>query len=606
MNNRPKEEPLLTPPDAEQHTVEQILYRPFITFLLLLCIGFTVYSGLGSYEFAKDDQYSVLPVKGLDKLSSIPRYFTSPIEFLDPYLGEMKPLHYYRPLDKTTQTIDFFILGKENPGLMHVENLLWHIVNSFLFFLIVTALTKNKRIAFLSSVLYLTFPHSAEIVCIYHYRVDILVTFFIFLSLLCTLTIKDKRWILWASLFFFLGMLSKENAITLLLLIPLFRWYQYREFQLRNLLLWLGLPCLLYWGLRYNALGALISQKGALQLDYFASPVVTGTDKVFSILHALGERFFWIIAPYRIPPNVIGIFHPPFPFSGPGMVILLAFIAGSLRFLKKQNLTGLCSIWFLTAWFLLSSLLVPVPDYAAARFFFHFAPALSLLFILLIFRIPSPLIRYICLIILLANFALGTAYQKLWYKNDLSMPLGAMVFYPDIPQFQIFAGTQYIYRGSPQKAIQYLNRGMELLDKHYGDIKTAAQQKEYLTHMALHYLAEAYVKTGKIKKAIYVSDIAIRFFPNHFLAYMQGIDLRLKHKDYQGAQRLIEQGRERKIKRQDILDKLEKHLRETHHWDEHLNNTEKTGQKREAQQEKKSNTTGAKPALPVSHPSSAL
>ena len=409
---------------------EKVISNNIIAFLMMFTVGFFVYSDVLSFEFSKDDFFSVLPIPGITELSTIPKFFVSPVQFFVHETETLYNLNYYRPIATSTLTLDFFLWGVNHPGWFHFENLFIHIVNSFVLFLVFTHITK-REIALLGALSYLVFPHSTEIVSVFHYRVDLTVTFFMFLTLLATLKIEGNSWKYYVSILFLLTMLSKEIGIVLLVLIPFLRYYKYKEINMRDILFIYLWPMLIYWSLRYNALGGFIRPVDSyFNLDNFSQHNIPFDVKMKIVIDSFATRFYWIFSPFEIFSRVL-LGMGGYRFFIPGIFLLISLTVTALYFFRRNNLISLTSLFILTTWFPLSSILVAVPDSVSARLFYYPAPWIILLLFLLLDKLSSRFIKNSIMVLCILIWGSSAYVQKYWYKNDLASALGTLDYYPE-------------------------------------------------------------------------------------------------------------------------------------------------------------------------------
>jgi hypothetical protein len=154
---------------------------------------------------------------------------------------------------------------KLNPFGYHLTNLLFHLLTSFLVFLIGVELFKKKMPAFLAGLFFLIFPAHAEAVNWIAGRPHVIGTFFYLASLLSYLRFrksKKLKFIFFALAAFILSLLTKELALTLPLVIIIFEFLnlKFKEFERGKnwqwFLIFLSI-CFVYFGVRYFATGIL-------------------------------------------------------------------------------------------------------------------------------------------------------------------------------------------------------------------------------------------------------------------------------------------------------------------------------------------------------------
>ncbi|MBF0275238.1 MAG: hypothetical protein HQK84_08415, partial [Nitrospinae bacterium] len=472
---------------------EKVISNNVIIFLLIFTVGVFIYGDVLGFEFSKDDFFSILPIPGIAELSTIPKFFISPVQFYVHETETLHNLHYYRPIATSTLTLDFFFWGVNHPGWFHFENLLIHIVNSFILFLVFTHIIK-REIALLGAISYLVFPLSTEIISIYHYRVDLTVTFFIFLTLLVTVKVEGDKWKYYASFLFLLAMLSKEIGIVLLIFIPFLRHYVYKKINIRDIFFICLAPMIIYWSLRYNALGGFIRPvDNYFNLDNFSQLNITFGEKMEVIVDSFFTRIYWVFSPFQIPSRVL-LGMEGYRFFLPGIFLLLSLTLSALYYLKRGNAVSLSSLFILTAWFPLSSILVAVPDSVSPRLFYYLAPWIILLLFLIFDKLPSRFIKNSLMIFCICIWGSSAYAQKYWYKNDLANALGTLDYYPEHPVYLMLTGSEYRKRGEDDKAIEYVKRSLFNLYKEHNGIEGAIENRGTTVKHALAILSDLYIK----------------------------------------------------------------------------------------------------------------
>jgi protein O-mannosyl-transferase len=124
---------------------------------------------------------------------------------------------HYHPLTILSIAFDHLIF-RNNAAGYHFTNLLLHIFNSILVFLLLGKLQSDKKITIISSLLFAVHPMHVESVAWISERKDVLFAFFFLLSAYIYFSYLDGKKIKWYLLSFFiflLACLSKSAAITL-------------------------------------------------------------------------------------------------------------------------------------------------------------------------------------------------------------------------------------------------------------------------------------------------------------------------------------------------------------------------------------------------------
>jgi tetratricopeptide (TPR) repeat protein len=144
---------------------------------------------------------------------------------------------YYRPMVPLTYMLDRSIAGSgmaSSAAWAHSANILYHMAATALVFALARRFFRGTPNAVLGSLLaaglFAVHPIHAESVCNIAGRTDILATIFVLGSVVCALQWRDaKKWgwgyAVLSAFLVFLGMLSKEIALSALVLIPLVLWF---------------------------------------------------------------------------------------------------------------------------------------------------------------------------------------------------------------------------------------------------------------------------------------------------------------------------------------------------------------------------------------------
>lgn len=137
----------------------------------------------------------------------------------------------FTPLTLLSFAIEHELVGIE-PMLYHIDNLLLHLFNTVLVFLICHHLSVRGTAAFLIAALFAIHPMHVESVAWISGRKDVLYAFFYLLALLTYIwhqrlnnnNTHRRQWHVWSIIFFLLALLAKPQAITLPLVLPLIDW----------------------------------------------------------------------------------------------------------------------------------------------------------------------------------------------------------------------------------------------------------------------------------------------------------------------------------------------------------------------------------------------
>lgn len=180
--------------------------RPWLKIALAVIPVLTVYFQTIAHPFSQFDDPFIVDVFGLNgKLTFL--------EIITPGGG-----FYYRPLVNLSYWIDFRLWGM-NPTFMHLENIITHLINVFLVYMIASRLPSSselKYLPFLSALLFGLHPINTESVNWIPGRTDLFAGMFILFASYCLIRAIQEQSARYAFLAFaaaFAGTFAKETAI---------------------------------------------------------------------------------------------------------------------------------------------------------------------------------------------------------------------------------------------------------------------------------------------------------------------------------------------------------------------------------------------------------
>jgi len=188
-------------------------YFSILAILIIVGLGILVYANSLGNPFIWDDQVLIVKNDIIKDFANLPKVFTSAL-ISDKY----SEAHFYRPMQTLSNMLDYRIWGL-NPFGYHVTNLLFHILNAILIFFLIVAISGNRTISIITSLLFVIHPIHTEAVTYISGRADILATFFLLLASIlfikCLQHSHMKRALLYtfSLLCFFAAILSKESSI---------------------------------------------------------------------------------------------------------------------------------------------------------------------------------------------------------------------------------------------------------------------------------------------------------------------------------------------------------------------------------------------------------
>ncbi|MDP2921931.1 MAG: tetratricopeptide repeat protein [Candidatus Omnitrophota bacterium] len=124
------------------------------------------------------------------------------------------PSGYYRPMYTLSFMADYNIWGLNTFGY-HLFNILFHVLNAILLYLLLMKLGLDRKIACFSSVLFAVYPINCEAVTLIAARVELIAGFLLLSCMICFINGVKGRGLnfLLSIIFFALAMLTKESVM---------------------------------------------------------------------------------------------------------------------------------------------------------------------------------------------------------------------------------------------------------------------------------------------------------------------------------------------------------------------------------------------------------
>lgn len=360
----------------------------WIAALLLTGICFALYFPTLGYEFVLDDkiviednQYTKKGFAGIREILST--------ESFQGYFGEQKDLLVgarYRPLSIVTFAIEYQFFGL-NPRPGHFTNILLYALSVLLVLAILALLFPLKEgrkwywsVPFIATLLYVLHPLHTEVVANIKGRDEIMTMMGAFGAMYLTLKYihtNKSYWLVASGLVFFLALLSKENALTFLAVIPATTYFFTKTPLRKNLtsLVPLLIASVVYLVIRYQVIGYFLSS-GKEVTSLMNNPFVemTSSEKFATIFYTLGLYFKLMFFPHSLT-------HDYYPYQIPIMnwgkagtllsFVLYAGLALVAAYGWKRKWLLSYAIWFYLATIsIVSNMLFPVGTFMNERFIY--------------------------------------------------------------------------------------------------------------------------------------------------------------------------------------------------------------------------------------------
>ncbi len=356
--------------------------------LIIIVFSFVLYYQCISYGYVLDDLIVVNENKFTKEgFKGVWDIFTT--ESFEGYFGEKKELvqgNRYRPLSIATFAVEYGIVGGENPALSHFINILLYAFTGIILMLILVMLFRNFNankwwfsVPFVASIIFMAHPIHTEAVANIKGRDEIMAMLFSLGALYAALRYMDqskRKWLIVSMFSYFLALLSKENAITFLAVIPV-TIYFFSETdwkKLSRLGFWLLVTTILYLMLRFNMAGV---PKFSVEIkDLMNNPFLgmKSNEKFGSIMYTLIKYIQLLIWPHPLS-------HDYYPYAIPKISIFKAIPLASVIFyigliylafkgIKNKNPYAYAIWFYLITLSIVSNILINLGTFMNERFIF--------------------------------------------------------------------------------------------------------------------------------------------------------------------------------------------------------------------------------------------
>ena len=391
---RPKVRPEQTDIFAEQRGFWRTYWKEALVLVIATC---ALYLKTMPYEFVLDDQIVItdnkFTKKGVDGIADI---FTH--DSFTGYFGEQKDLvagSRYRPLSLALFAVihEFFGL---NQHVYHLTNVILYALLSLLIFRVL-ALLLHANLArsrwfiaapFIGALLYVLHPIHTEAVANIKGCDEILAMLGAMAALYAVMRFACHRswiWLVLSGVWFFAGLLAKENTITFLAVIPMTLYF----FTVTRPTKWLLalVPALVasaaYIWIRYSVIGYLLGD--ALPQDVMNNPFLGMTDAQQSatIVLTLGLYLKLLFFPHPLTHDYYPYHIPIMEWSDPVVILSLIgyclLIGLGLYGLFRRRVFGYAILYYLATLSIVSNIVFPIGTFMNERFLFMPSFALAVI-----------------------------------------------------------------------------------------------------------------------------------------------------------------------------------------------------------------------------------
>jgi protein O-mannosyl-transferase len=425
--------------------------------LLLIAITIIVYAVSFFNGFVRDDELIIVNNPQTLSLQSIPDVLFGP--------DVIKP--YYRPLNRATYLLDYRIAGM-NAAWYHGVNILLHAGNVLLLYLVCRRLFPDRTAALIAALLFAVHPANSEAVNFISARNTVLALFFTLASFLAFMRAREqgRQLPLLSALLFFCGLLSKETAFMLVVIIALYTvvplpGQEGREQGKRRYIILFPFlfAMLMYFAMRTYALHDLVGT---------SVPSAGLLDRLYQNVTIIPQYFALLVFPLDLT-----IYHTAVPRTGivalPGVLfaVWIAILAGLwLLFRRGDRAMQFGIVWCVVNYAPISNI-VPIPaDPITERFLYM--PSVGF------FIVVGSLLNSLALqkrwkyqywtgaAAVLLVFSILTVQRSLDWKNEIILNTSGVMNNPSSASAHYNLGTALRDRGDLAGAVHEWQRALQI------------------------------------------------------------------------------------------------------------------------------------------------
>lgn len=360
----------------------------------------------------------------------------------------------YHPLTMLNYTLDWKLFG-QNPIGYHLENVLWHFLNSILVFYVACHFLKEKSTALLITIVFALHPIQVETIAWVAERKNLLSAFFILIAILFYVkyNIKNKFIFYVATLLFFcFSLLCKPSFIIFPLILMLIDWQTNQKISKQHFLQ--KVPFVVI-----SILFSFITLKAQQEGGFINSNHAFGIfERIGYAGYAITQYIYFFINPtnlsviYPYPQNkTISIIF------GYVFIALLGFIIYKLIKIKNKNL--LFGIVFFIINLIVVLQFVPFGEVLTADRYMYFAIIGLSIVLFSLLKIPNKYIGITSLVLIIGLGSFTFLRLNVW-KNSIALYEDILVKNPRSYIALNSLGAEYMKKKEYALAEKYYNKSI--------------------------------------------------------------------------------------------------------------------------------------------------
>jgi len=420
-------------------------------YLLVFLVAVFLYGNTLTHEYTQDDaiviydnMYTTQGIQGIPGLLTKDTFFGF---FKEEGKANLVSGGRYRPFTPVMFAVGWQIFGK-SPFIGHLMNILWYGLLGIILYMVLSrmlipkkATQANKMLVLLATLLFIAHPIHTEVVANIKGRDEIMALLGSLLAMLWVFKNPVKNKILSGFLIgvvFFLALMSKENTITFLAVIPL------ALFLFRNISI--GAIAKKMVPVVTATIAFLICRTSVLGFDLGGKPMelmnnpylkVQGNgyvdfsvgEKFGTIFYTLGKYLELLIAPVTLTHDYYPYHIPIMSFENwqvwLSVIAYVTLLFFAIYRYGKKSIPTFCILYFIITLSIVSNLVFPIGTNMSERFMFMpsvgFALLLSILLVKYVFK-KYGMIPFAALsLVILSLYSVKTVTRNMVWENDFTL-----------------------------------------------------------------------------------------------------------------------------------------------------------------------------------------
>lgn len=420
--------------------------------IILFALGFLLYANTLTHDYTQDDAIviydNMFTQKGLSGIPGILSNDTFFGFFKEEGKAKLVAGGRYRPFTQLMYALEWQIFGR-SPFVGHLVNVLLYALLGIMLYKMLAILflgevksgqkeIQKRLFIFIICLLYIAHPIHTEAVANIKGRDEIMTMLGGIVALWASLKYyhsKQSKWNIVAMISFFVALMSKENAITFLAVVPLM-YMLFKRLSIINSLkhLWpFVVSTIVFLAIRTAVLGM---DFGGASMELMNNPFLkisgtswvpfSGAEKMATILYTLGKYVWLLIFPHPLChdyyPRAVEIMNFGDWQVIASLVTYIGMLVVAFLMWKKDKFISFGILFFIITLSIISNVVFPIGTNMSERFMFM--PSLGIM--LVIGRLITKYIKndkalLAVTALIVAGFAFKTITRNVVWKDDFTL-----------------------------------------------------------------------------------------------------------------------------------------------------------------------------------------